>query len=156
MALFSSGSSHPMLSYTDRYAAQWSDALLLVGRIMIGWIFLKGGWDKLLNPASITGYLTSLGVPNPGFWAWPSILGEIAIGIGLVLGLATRYAALFAFVYLIIATVLAHRYWTYPPAQQANQFIQFVKNLAIMGGMLFLFVTGGGRYSLDAWLAKRQ
>ena len=129
---------------------------MLVGRILIGWIFLKGGWDKLLNPAGITGYLTSLGVPNPGFWAWPSILGELAIGIGLVLGLATRYAALFGFVYLIITILLAHRYWTYPAAQQANQFIQFVKNLAIMGGMLFLFVTGAGRYSVDAWLAKRR
>ena len=156
MALFSSGSSHPMLSYTDRYAVQWNDALLLIGRILMGWIFLKGGWDKLLNPPSIIGYLTSLGVPNPGFWAWPALLGELAIGIALVIGLATRYAALFGFVYLMIATVLAHRYWTYPAAQQGLQFIHFTKNLAMMGGMLFLFVTGGGRYSLDAWLAKRQ
>ena len=156
MTMPSSGSSHPTLSHTDRLAANWTDFLLLAGRILIGWLFFKNGWDKIFNMAGFTTYLTNLGVPNPGFWAWPSLVSELLIGIGLILGIATRYAALYGFVYLIIATVLGHRYWTYPAAQQVNQFIHFTKNLALLGGALFLFVTGGGRYSLDAWLAKRR
>jgi len=46
--------------------------------------------------------------------------------------------------------VLGHRYWTYPPAQQANQYAHFLKNLALMGGALLLFWSGAGRYSVDA------
>ena len=51
---------------------------------------------------------------------------------------------------LIMTIVLGHRYWTYPPAQQANQYAHFLKNLALMGGALMLFWSGAGRYSVDA------
>ena len=156
MTMPSSGSSHPTLSHTDRLAADWNDALLLVGRILIGWLFFKNGWDKIFNMTGFTAYLTNLKVPNPGFWAWPAMASELLLGIGLILGIATRYAALYSVVYLIIATALAHRYWEYPAAQQGGQFFNFTKNLAIMGGSLALFVTGAGRYSVDAWLAKRR
>ena len=73
----------------------------------------------------------------------------------LILGIATRYAALASFVWVLVATAIAHRYWTYPAAQQVGQYNNWLKNIAIMGGMLYVFVTGSGRYSLDAALAKR-
>jgi putative oxidoreductase len=69
---------------------------------------------------------------------------------------ATRYAALFTIVYVAITILVAHRYWEYPAAQQGNQFNHFQKNLAIIGGALVLFVTGAGRFSLDAMLGKRR
>jgi putative oxidoreductase len=79
---------------------------------------------------------------------------EILIGIALILGIATRYVSLFTFLYLILATALAHRYWEYPAAQRVNQYAHFCKNLAIMGGTLLLYLTGGGRFSLDNWLRR--
>jgi putative oxidoreductase len=151
-----SNSTHPYLSCTDGLAASAADTLLLIGRILLGWLFLKAGWDKVMNIAGFAGYLTNLKVPSPGFWAWPGAISEVVIGAALILGLATRYAALFAFVYVIITIALAHRYWEYPAAQQGNQFAHFLKNLAIMGGSLALFVTGAGRFSLDSILAKRR
>jgi putative oxidoreductase len=57
------------------------------------------------------------------------MLAELAIGFALILGIATRYASLFTFVYLIIATGLAHRYWEYPPAQAGNQYAHFARTL---------------------------
>jgi len=86
--------------------------------------------------------------------AWPAALAEVVIGVALIVGVATRYMSLFAFVYLIITIVLAHRYWTFPAAQQTTQFAQFLKNLAIMGGTLVLFVTGAGRLSVDRWMRR--
>ena len=57
--------------------------------------------------------------------------------------------------FLIVATALAHRYWEYPAAAQMAQYLNFLKNLSILGGMMLLFVTGAGRFSIDGWLRKR-
>ena len=51
--------------------------------------------------------------------------------------------------FTIVATLIAHRFWAYPEAQRAMQQTQFMKNLAIMGGFLFLFVAGAGAWSVD-------
>ncbi len=53
------------------------------------------------------------------------------------------------FAFVVIAFVTAHRYWGYPEAAQNLQFIFLSKNIAIAGGLLVLFVTGGGRLSVD-------
>src|SRR5262245_20545720 len=141
-----------MFAATDKLATRSSDAILLVVRLLIGWLFLTNGWGKIVNLQGFVGYLTNLGVPNPGFWAWLAMAAETLLGITLILGIATRYAALFAFVYLIIAIALAHRYWQYPAAQVTNQYNHFCKNLAIMGGSLAVYFTGAGRFSLDIWV----
>jgi putative oxidoreductase len=56
---------------------------------------------------------------------------------------------------MLLATAIAHHYWSYPASAQDEQYYSFVKNVAIMGGALYAFVIGAGRYSLDAVLAKR-
>jgi putative oxidoreductase len=91
----------------------------------------------------------------PELMAWIAGFVELGLGAALILGLATRYAAIGTFLWVLIATVIAHRYWTYPPAQQGGQYNNFLKNLAIMGGALYVFVLGAGRYAVDAVLAKR-
>jgi putative oxidoreductase len=138
-----------MFAATDRAATRMSDAIVLVARILIGWLFLTNGWAKVVNPQGFVKYLASLQVPNPDFWVWPSMAAELSIGVALILGIAVRYVSLFTVVYLIIATALAHRYWEYPAAQQVNQYAHFCKNLAVMGGAALLYLTGGGRFSLD-------
>jgi len=143
-------SSPAMFAATDRFASRSADLVLLIARILLGWLFFTNGWMKLMNVAGATAYLTNLHVPSPAFWVWPCLIGELAIGVTLILGIATRYASLFTFVYLIIATALAHRYWQYPAAQQGGQYAHFCKNLALMGASLMLFWAGPGRYSVDA------
>jgi putative oxidoreductase len=149
-------SSHPLLSRTDAIAANATDTVLLVGRILIGWLFLASAWGKLGNVAGFAGYLKNLKVPAPEFWSWIGALAELVVGVSLVLGVATRYGALLCALFLIVATALAHRYWEYPAAQLMNQYNHFLKNIAIFGGALILFVTGAGRYSIDRMLAKRK
>jgi putative oxidoreductase len=155
MANQSTTSSHPLLSCTDGIATSTTDSLLLVGRVLLGWLFLASAWGKLMNIAGFTGYLTNLKVPAPGFWAWIGALAEIVIGLGLILGFATRYAALLCALFLIVATALAHRYWEYPAAQVTAQYNNFLKNIALFGGALVVFVTGAGRFSIDHLLAKK-
>ena len=92
--------------------------------------------------------------PAPDFWSVAAIAVEWVISVSLVLGIATRYGAALALVYVIIAVATAHRYWEFPQAQQGVQYIFFNKDLSILGGLLVLFVTGAGAFSLDARLGK--
>lgn len=148
-------SSPSMFGATDIHAERGADALALVARLLIGWLFLDYGWMKLIGHEGTIKYLANLHVPAPEVMYWPVVLAELLIGVTLILGIATRYISLFTFVYLIIATAIAHRYWEAPPAAVGAQYANFCKNLAIMGGMLLLYVLGPGRFSIDAWLRRR-
>ena len=148
-------SPSPMaFSATDSCAERGADALALAARLLIGWLFLDYGWMKLLSHDGTVRYLANLHVPVPELMYWPVMLAELAIGIALILGIATRYASLFTFVYLIIATAIAHRYWEVPAAAVGAQYANFCKNLAIMGATLLLYILGAGRFSIDAWLRR--
>jgi putative oxidoreductase len=156
MALRTNPSSHPLLSHADGVAASAFDFVLLVGRVLLGWIFLASAWGKVTNIGGFVNYLTSLKVPNPGIWAWPGAVAEFVLGAALILGVGTRYAALLGIVFVAVATALAHRYWEYPAQAAGNQYNHFLKNLSIIGGMLAIFATGAGRFSVDAVLSKKR
>lgn len=151
----SAHSSHPTFSYTDDIATSWIDLLLLVGRVLLGWYFLALGFSRLSNIPGSAIYFTNLGFSPAEMWTWLAAFAGVVLGVALILGIATRYAALASFVGMLLATAMAHRYWTYPASEQLNQYYAFLKNVAIMGGALYAFVVGPGRYSLDAMLAKR-
>ncbi|TMJ89113.1 MAG: DoxX family protein [Alphaproteobacteria bacterium] len=158
MSIGSTESSHPSLSHADSFAASTADAFLLVGRVLVGWLFLAsstGIGGKLWNHAGFAGYLKNLGAPAPEISSWIGAIVEFVIGVALVLGLGTRYAALLCALFLIAATALAHRYWEYPAAQMGNQYNHFLKNIAVFGGALILFVAGPGRFSVDRMLSKK-
>jgi len=76
---------------------------------------------------------------------------EFCGGLAIVFGLMARYAALLMVAFVIVATLISHRFWVFQGAERRTQTVQFAKNVAIIGGFLFLFVTGGGRYGLDRW-----
>jgi putative oxidoreductase len=140
------GGIHSALASVDRCAESGSDALLLIGRILIALLFLLTAWFG--SPTA--GYLTSLGYPDPVVLSAVAVITEYIVVIMLVLGIGTRVGALLGIAFVVVASVTAHRYWTYPDAQQQVQYIFLTKNLAVLGGLLVLFVTGPGRLSLDA------
>jgi putative oxidoreductase len=140
-----SRSSHPVLSHADGIAAGMSDVLLLVARLLLAALFLMTVWGG--GPTAA--YLKSLNYVAPDFMSQLAHVVEWIVVVTLVLGLATRYGALLGFVFVVIAFVTAHRYWEFPQAAQALQFVFLSKDIAIAGGLLLLFVTGGGRFSVD-------
>jgi putative oxidoreductase len=145
-----SRSTHPLLSYTDGIAARLTDALLLVGRVLIGLVFLM----TVSTGGPAAAYLQSLGYPAPAAMSTLAHVVEWVTVVSLILGLGTRYGALLGFAFVVIAFATAHRYWEFPQAQQTLQYVFLSKDLAIAGGLLAIFVTGGGRYSVDAMLGK--
>jgi putative oxidoreductase len=145
-------SSHPLLSSADGVAAGMTDTLLLIGRILVAAMFLMTVWFGSPN----VGYLTSINVISPEVLSPLARLVEWVIVVSLVLGFGTRYGALLGLVFVVVATVAAHRWWGYPQPAQLVQYTFLTKNLAAAGGLLLLFVTGAGRFSVDAMLAKRK
>lgn len=150
--MHSNQTTHPSLSYLDGVAGGMNDLLLLIGRVLVASVFILTATTMSPNAA----YLTSLHYPAPDFWSVVAIVVEWLIGATLVFGLATRYGTALALAYVIIAVATAHRYWEFPQAQQGVQYIFFTKDLSILGGLVVLFVTGGGRYSIDAMLAGKR
>jgi putative oxidoreductase len=147
-------SSHPWLSYTDGIATGWRDFLLLVARILAGLLYVQSGWEKLGHIPSFAASLARRGVPLVFGYLAPFV--ECLGGLALMLGFATRYAALLLIVFTAAASWTSHRYWLLPAAEQGRQATQFWKNVTMMGGLLALFVTAGGRLSIDRLLQRRS
>jgi putative oxidoreductase len=146
-------SSPSWCSGADRLAATWQDFLLLAGRVLIGWIFISSGFRKLMDIPAFVKTMPRRDLPE--FLGYIAPFVEFIGGILLVAGFATRYAALLMLLFVLFATFSSHRYWTYPEAQQANQNSHFWKNISMTGGIVLLFITGAGRYALDAVLGCR-
>jgi putative oxidoreductase len=148
--------NHDSRPLIDRIAADYGNALWLLGRILIGGIFVQSGLAKLMDLNGFAAMLAGGGVPMASVLAPIGAAAEFGGGLAIVLGLATRYAALLMIGFVIVATLISHRFWASPPQEQQMQMIQFAKNVAIIGGFVFVFVTGGGRFSLDRWWRRHE
>ena len=137
----------------DRVPPGSGDAILLLGRILIGGIFVQSGFDKLMGLDAFATGLAARGLPAALAPVLASIGASVEFfgGLAIVFGVMTRCAAVVMIVFLIVATLISHRFWVLQAAERRAQTVHFAKNVAIIGGFLFLFVTGGGRYSLERW-----
>jgi len=117
---------------------------LLWLRVLMGAGIATHGYGKIFGGGmeQFTGFIGSMGLPQPEIMAWAAALSEFGGGILIILGLATRFAALFIFATMGTAIFVAHA---------ADPFAK--KELALaywtMAGTLIL--TGAGRWSID-WL----
>src|SRR5262249_34145884 len=145
------------LTFDERISGQWRDFLILVARVLIGLIFVAGGWGKVTGVESFITGLDRRGVPAASLLGYVGAFSEFLGGIAIVFGAGTRYAALLILLFTIIASLISHRYWEFTdPAQYRQQHTQFYKNVTMMGGMVLLFVTGGGRFSIDGLFRGRH
>lgn len=134
----------------DEFAKKRADALILVGRIGVAWVFVGSAYGAITNFSGSVGYSKSLNLPAPELFTLANIALETLISIGLILGVGTRYCAVLTFVFVLVATAIPHRYWEYPAgAQQIGQYNHFLKNISIMGGAMLIFVTGAGRFRFN-------
>lgn len=128
----------------------------LGGRILLSIIFLLSGVMKLMNWQATEMQMAAHGMPAIPLLLALATLIEIAGGLALLLGFQTRVAALIVFLYLIPTTLIFHNFWNYQGAAQQGQLINFLKNLAIMGGLLEYSAFGAGALSMDAGLSRSR
>ena len=120
----------------------------VVGRFLLALIFVLSGWGKIAGFEGSVAYMASKGMPFPQFLLPGAILIELGGGLALMLGWKARWAALAIFLFCIPTTLIFHNYWAVPPEQAQNQMIHFLKNLAVMGGLLYVVAFGPGPFSV--------
>ena len=147
-------SSHPYLSFADDIAVRWQDIIILAGRVLLGWIYMQSGFRKIWDMAAVAKTYPSRGLPE--FMAYVATPLELFVGLFLIIGFATRYSAIVILIFTIVASFSSHAYWTYPEAQRMAQSTQFWKNVSMKGGLILLFVTAGGKYSVDWFLRPKE
>ena len=125
------------------------DPFTLIGRILIGQMFLLAGISKAMAFAGTSSYIASKGLPMPDIATVIAIIVEVGGGLALILGWCARWAALALAIFTLAATFIFHNYWTLPAAQQMTQNLMFTKNIAIIGGLLTIAVWGAGQWSVD-------
>lgn len=129
-------------------------AMPLIGRILICIIFLLSGITKLTMWTGMVGLLAAKHFPIPSLMLAGAVIVEILGGLCLLFGFKARIAAFIMFLYLIPATLVFHNFWTMQGAARMDNEMNFLKNLAIMGGLLMLSSYGPGKLSVDGGSAK--
>ena len=117
----------------------------VAGRVLIAAIFLWSGLGKILDPASALGYISSVGLPFPKIGLGIAILVELLGGLALVVGYRTRLVAVGLALFSIATALVFHS-----ALADQNQFIHFMKNLAMAGGLLQVAAFGAGPVGVDA------
>lgn len=121
----------------------------VIGRILMAFIFLFAGFGKVMGFAGTAAFIASKGVPLPELAAVGAILVELGGSLSMILGYKTRWAAAALFVFTALTALIFHNFWAVAADQAQNQMIHFMKNVSIMGGLLYVVVYGSGPLALD-------
>ena len=124
----------------------------LLGRLLLSNLFIVAGFKKITGFAGTAGYMAAkMPSLDPNLIKIMLVLTiaiELGGGLMILVGWQARWVATIIFLWMIPVTYLFHAYWGLPPDQMQMQFIQFQKNLAIMGALLLIVAQGTGPYSL--------
>jgi putative oxidoreductase len=137
---------------------QLQGLLAVLGRIMLCTIFfLAAVGDKIPNFDQVaTERMAPEGVPFPHFMLVGAIAFLLVGSVSVVVGYKARVGALLLLVFLALAAFFFHDFWNVPEAQVEAQMIHFMKNLSMMGAMIFIMAVGSGPWSIDSALSKRN
>jgi len=142
----------------EQFATIVKGFVSLLARLLIAGIFLMSAvGNKIPQFQETAAYMASEGVPNPKFALFGAIGLLLIGGLSVIAGAWTRIGAMFLFVFLAAASFYFHDFWNVPDAgMRQAQTIQFMKNLAIAGGLFALMAFGGGPWSVDGWIELKQ
>ncbi|HXX72015.1 MAG TPA: DoxX family protein [Candidatus Acidoferrum sp.] len=131
-------------------------AVPLLGRILVSVVFILGGVGKIMGFSMEEGMVAAKHLPMPAVALGIALVIELIGGLAILLGVFTRWTAWILFLYLIPTTFLFHNFWALEGMDRIDNMIHFEKNLAIMGGLLFLATFGAGGLSIDSSRASQQ
>ncbi len=129
----------------------------VLGRVLLATIFLLSAvGHKIPDFHSVAAEMEAAGVPAAKIMLVGAIVFLIAGSLSVIAGYKTTIGAGLLLVFLLLATYFFHNFWVLEGKAQEAQMIQFMKNLALMGAMIFLMANGPGAWSLDGRLAHAK
>ena len=120
----------------------------IFGRIFLSAVFLTAGVNKIFNYEGTTTYMESFGVPD--FLYIPAIILEILFPLLIVFGYQTKISALIMAIFSVSLAIIFHTDFS-----NQMQVMSFLKNFAIAGGFIIIFVNGPSRWSIDYMLKSK-
>lgn len=122
----------------------------LLGRVLIVAIFLASSvMSDIQHFNDMTQMVRKAGLPSPQLLLGGAIALKILGGLSVLFGFKARFGALLLLIFLVAASYFFHNFWTLQGAQRQDQMIHFMKNVSMMGTMLFLIANGAGPWSID-------
>jgi putative oxidoreductase len=116
----------------------YSNVTYIAGRALLGGLFFISGINKIVAFSSVAAWMSASGVPAAELMLAATIGIEVLGGLMLIIGYQARLAAIALALFLMPVTVLFHGFWSAGASDFQNQLTQFLKNLAILGGMLLV------------------
>lgn len=133
------------------------DLIDLIGRIFISFIFLFEAYDSIKYFSATKAAMIDYGIMSHHDFLLSSSIGLLILGGLLVLlGYRSSFGAILLLLYWVPVTFIVHSFWNDLPEIRRIESIQFMKNLAIMGGLLIVLVNGSGRYSMRRLFATAR
>ncbi|CAN5558075.1 DoxX family protein [soil metagenome] len=129
--------------------SSFQNPLSLIGRILLALLFVPAGFGKITGFAGTVGYIASKGVPFPELAAAAAVGVELGLGLLLLVGWQTRWAALGIALFTVVISFIFHNFWAVPADQVMLQQQNFFKNIAVVGGLLTVAAWGAGAWSFD-------
>ena len=125
----------------------------LAARVLLAQVFIVSGVGKLKAFAATAAFMGNLGIPASQLMLVLTIALELGGGVLLVLGWQARWLAVAFFGFTFLTALMVHPFWAAAGQNIGGQLNNFMKNLAIMGGMLYVVIHGPGPLSLgkDSW-----
>ena len=114
----------------------------LIGRIFISLVFLIAGFGKIFSYENTIDYMESFSVP--GYLLIPAIIVEILFPLLVIIGYKTKSSALILALFSLLLALVFHTDFS-----NQMQLMSFLKNLALSGGFLIVFINGAGKLSID-------
>jgi putative oxidoreductase len=131
--------------------------LTVVGRVLLCTIFLMAAVaNKIPHFGEVAKFMELAGVPAPQLLLVGAIAFLLAGSVSVIVGYKARIGAALLLTFLVLASYYFHPFWKFEGQAQQEPMIHFMKNLSMMGAMLFVMANGSGPMSLDSWLAKRS
>ncbi|WP_339768816.1 DoxX family protein [uncultured Paraglaciecola sp.] len=125
-------------------------ACLLGGRLLLGLYFILPGLQKIVSFDAMSQYMAQHNVPVVTPLLVLTIVLQLSAGLAIILGFKGRIAAFILAGLTLVISVFMHNFWNLPEGGNvAHETQNFVKNMAIMAGLLILSARGTGPFSLD-------
>lgn len=127
-----------------------SSFFMFIGRLLLATLFLVAVYGKIMNYDATAAYMASKNLPMVPLLLGLTIIIESLGGLSLLLGYKVRFIAVILFLFLIPVTGLMHNFWdVQDPTMKQGELYNFLKNLGVMGGLLYVASCGAGYFGFD-------